>query len=126
MPSRPWLGDLPAGGLLDAMARPATCPGVARASPAALVVRARVLEIRLAGMPVAGRERTGAIADLDQVPEPVTGLVAVRLVPVVTLERGHFFEAHGEPPAAGNDERPRPVAAWRPGSIRRPWATASN
>src|SRR5262249_9159374 len=70
-------------------------------------------EIRLAGMPAARRERAGAVADLDQVAEPVAWLVALRLVAVVAAEGWHWVETHGEPPAPGNGKRPSPVAVRR-------------
>src|SRR6266567_2539926 len=69
------LGDLPAGGLLDAVAGATARVGIAGAGGAALAVRDSVLEIRLAGVPGAGREGTLPIADLDQVAQPVIWLV---------------------------------------------------
>src|ERR1700722_7834308 len=76
------LGDVPAGRLLDAMTGAAACTGVAGTGLAALVVRLGVLPIRLTGVAVAGRERARAVADLDQVAEPVARLVAAGLIPV--------------------------------------------
>ena len=46
-----------------------------------------MLEVALPGMPVAGRERAGVVADLDQVAEGHVGIVGVRLVPVIAVER---------------------------------------
>src|SRR5277367_4910273 len=57
-------------------------------------------------MPVAGRERARSVPDLDQVAEPVAGLVAVRFKAVVALQRGHRVQAYGELAAAGQGERP--------------------
>src|ERR1700742_735363 len=95
------------------MAGTAACSGVAGAGPAALVVRARVLEVRLAGMPAARRERAGAVADLHQVAEPLAWLVALRHVAVVAVERRHRVEAHREPPTSGNGKCPGAVATGR-------------
>ena len=58
-----------------------------------------MLKVAVPGVPVAGRKSTGVIADLDQVPEAVVGLVAVRLVAVVAFQRGHGFQTDGELPA---------------------------
>ena len=60
-----------------------------------------MLKVAVPGVPVAGRERAGVVADLDQVPEAVVGLVAVRLVAVVAFQRGHGFQAHGQFPPVG-------------------------
>src|SRR5262249_54426178 len=54
---------------------PAICP--LGAGAAALVVGDGVLEVCFAGVPGAGGEGAGAVADLDQVAEGVVGLVAV-------------------------------------------------
>ena len=106
VPSRSGLGDCPAGRLLDSMAFSAPGAGVARARPAALVVGHRVFEVALPGVPVAGRERAGLVADLDQVPQLVVGLVGVGLVAMVALVGGHGFQWHGELSAAGQGECP--------------------
>ena len=42
-----------------------------------------MFEVAVPGVPGAGGEGALAVADLDQVPERVAGLVAARLVPVV-------------------------------------------
>src|SRR6185437_551643 len=77
MPAGQRLGDGPAFRLLDPMAAPAACPGVAGTRPAAFVVGQGMLEVGFAGMPGTAREGAFAVADLDQVAEQVTGLVAV-------------------------------------------------
>ena len=87
------------GALLDAVAGSAARPCVARVCSAALLVWDGMLEVALLGVAVAGRERTGAVTDLDQVAEPGAGMVAKRLVAVVAVQRGHHVEAHGEPSA---------------------------
>src|SRR5690348_2330411 len=110
VPAGIWLGDVPARRLFDPVAGTAARSGVAGAGPAALVVRARVLEVRLARMPTARRERAGAVADLHQMAEPVAWLVALRLVAMVAVEGRHRVEAHSEPPPAGNGKRPGAVA----------------
>jgi len=71
------LGDGPAFGLFDPMAAAAAGGAVARAGFAALVVGGGVLEVGVAGVPGAGRERAGAVADLDEVAQGVVRLVAV-------------------------------------------------
>ena len=71
-----WLGHGPAGGLLDPMAPAASCTGVAGAGAAALVVGEGVLEVGLSRVPGAGRERAVAVSDLNEVAEPVIGLIA--------------------------------------------------
>jgi hypothetical protein len=53
-------------------------------------------EVGFARMARAGRERAGVIPDLEQVAELVIGLVSIRLVTVVALERGDRFQFHGE------------------------------
>ena len=69
-----------------------------------------MLEVGLASVAAAGREGAGAVADLDEVAEPVAGLVAVGLVAVVAVEGRHRVEAHGELAAAGDGERPVAVS----------------
>src|SRR6185312_2280700 len=113
VPAGPWLGDLPPTRLLDPVAGAAARSGVAGAGPAALVVRERVLEVRLARMPATRGERASAVADLHQVAEPVAWLVALRLAAMVAVEGRHRVEAHDEPPAVGNGKRPGPVAVRR-------------
>ena len=65
VPAWSGLGDLPAGGLLDAVAGAAACAGVAGTGLSALVVGGGVLEVGLPGVPGAGRERTLPVADLN-------------------------------------------------------------
>jgi hypothetical protein len=60
-----------------------------------------MLEVTVPRVPGTGRKSAHVIADLDQVPELVVGVVSVRFSAVIALERGHRFHAHGELPAAG-------------------------
>ena len=76
MPAGLGLGDGPALGLLDPVAAAAARAAVAGAGPAALVIRDRVLEVGLAGMAGTRRERAGPVADLHEVAEGVTRLMA--------------------------------------------------
>ena len=69
-----------------------------------------MLEVALPRVPVAGRESAGAVADLDEVTELVAGLIAMRLVPMITFQGGDRVEAHGEASTAGQDECPGAVA----------------
>src|SRR6266702_4568549 len=110
------LGHGPPPGLLDLVAAAAARRAVAGAGPAALVVGGRVLEIAAAGVPRAGRERALAVADLNQVPQRVAGLVAARLMPVIAIGHRHRAEPDGKLPPAGQGERPRPVPARRAGA----------
>ena len=89
------LGDVPAWRLLDLMARATAGARVTRTGSPALVIRQSVLEIRVARVPIAGWERTGAVSDLDEMAEPVARLVAVGLVTMVTFEDRHRVDAHG-------------------------------
>src|ERR1700722_16823640 len=106
VPAGPGLGDGPAGALLDVVAGPASGSGIARTRLAALVVGRGVLKIGLASGAVAGRERAGAVADLDEVAELVGRLVGAGLVAVVAVVYGDRVEAHGEQAAARDGERP--------------------
>ena len=124
VPAWSWLDDLPASGLLDAVAGTAACAGVTGAGPAALVVRQGVLEVRLAGVPVARWESAGAVTDLDQVTKPGAGVVAARFVAVVAVLGWHHVEAHGKPPAIWQGEFPRAVSVRRTGPARRAGAAA--
>src|SRR5580693_402359 len=96
--------------MLNLVAGAAARARIARTGPSALVIRLRVVEVGLAGVAVAGREGAGAVADLDEMAEPVAGLVGVGLMVVVAAEGRHRVQAHGEPPAAGDGERPGAVA----------------
>ena len=115
VPAGARLGDGPAGRLLDLVTRSAAGSGVTAAGPAALVERNGMLEVRLARVPGARREGAGAVTDLNQVTEPVVGLVRMRLVPVITVERGHRLEFHGEIPAVGQGQCPGAMSAGRSG-----------
>ena len=77
MPAGLGLGDGPAFGLLDPVAAAASGAAIARAGPAALVIRDGVLEVGLAGMAGTRREGAGSVADLDQVAQGVVRLVTV-------------------------------------------------
>src|ERR1700733_16077582 len=58
------LGNFPAGCLFDLVAGAASCSGVARARPAALVVGDGVVEVAVFGVAGAGREGALGVADL--------------------------------------------------------------
>src|SRR2546430_11197234 len=51
------------------------------------------------------REGAGAIADLDEVPEPDAGIMARCLVPVVALADRDGIQVHGEPRGRRSEER---------------------
>src|SRR3984957_10003727 len=119
MPARLRLGDAPAGRLFYLVAGATAGARVTRARFPTLVIRHGVLKIRFSRMPVAGRKRTSAICDLDNMPEPVARLVAVRLVSVVTFEDRYRVQAHGELAPARQDERPGAEAVWGSGSAAR-------
>jgi hypothetical protein len=52
-------------------------------------------------MPGTARERALTVADLDQVPQQVAGLVAGRLIAVVAVVDGDGDEVDGEVSAVG-------------------------
>src|SRR5207247_1035729 len=79
------LGDGPAVGLLELMAGAAGRPAVAAAGTATLLERRGVLEVGFAGGPGAGGEAALAVADVDEVAQRLSGVVAGRLVLVVAL-----------------------------------------
>src|SRR6185437_12706103 len=95
------------------MAASAAGTRVTAAGPAALVVGQGMLEVRFAGVAGAGREGTFPVADLHQVPQQITGLVAVCLIPVIAVGDGDGPEADVVLPAAGQGEGPgAPSAGW--------------
>ena len=65
-----------------------------------------MLKIGVTGVPGAGRECAGAIADLDQVAERVVGLVPAGLVAMITIVSRDRFDAHDEFPVTGQGECP--------------------
>ena len=74
MPAGPGLGDGPAAGLLTRLQRRLrAAPLQAQVRP---VVRDGVLVVAAGGVPGAQREGARAVADLHQVAEGITGLVA--------------------------------------------------
>src|SRR6516225_9074102 len=83
VPARAGLGEGPALRLLDPMAAAAARACVARACASALVVGGSMLEVAVACVPGAEREGTFSVPNLDEMPEGVAGLVAVRLMSVV-------------------------------------------
>src|SRR5580692_1670431 len=91
MPAWPWLGDLPASRLLHLVTGPAARTRIAGTRPATFIERDSVLEVAVFCVPIAGRERAGEIADLDQVPEGIVRLVRMRFVSMVTLEGRHWL-----------------------------------
>src|SRR6516165_4281307 len=119
VPAGPGLGDGPPPGLLDLVAFPAARSAVAGAGLPALVVGGGVFEVAVPGVPGAGGEGALAVADLDQVPQRVAGLVAARLVPVVAAGDRDRSELGGEFPAAGQGEYPGSVPVWRAGAVPR-------
>src|SRR6185437_416101 len=112
------------------MAASAAGTRVTAAGPAALVVGPGMLEVRFAGVAGAGREGAFPVADLHQVPQQVTGLVAGCLIPVVAVGDGDGPEADVVVPAAGQGECPGapsvrgPGLAGAPGEGPRPVAGA--
>ena len=64
-----WLGEPPAGSLLDLVVPAARGPEVAFAGPAALRVGERVVAVALGRGTAAAGEHAGPVADLDQVPQ---------------------------------------------------------
>jgi hypothetical protein len=57
-----------------------------------------MLEVAVSRVAVAGGERADVVADLDEVAEPVVGLVRVGLVPVITVVGRYRLQLHGEKP----------------------------
>src|ERR1700722_1950795 len=100
------LGDVPAARLLDPVAFAAPGAGVAATGSAALVVGDRMLEVAVAGVAGAGRERAGVVADLDKVAEGGVGLVGVRLVAVVTVVGRDRRDVQGALQARWDGQRP--------------------
>ena len=74
-----------------------------------------MLEVAVAGVPGAGREGTFSVPDLDEMPEGVAGLVAVRLMPVVAVGHRYRAELDRELPPAGEGEEPAAEPAGRAG-----------
>ena len=76
-----------------------------------------MLEVAVAGVPGAEREGTFSVPDLDEMPEGVAGLVAVRLIPVVAVGHRYRAEFDRELPPAGEGEEPGAEPAWWTGII---------
>ena len=72
-----------------------------------------MLEIRFPGVPRAGRERAFPITHLHQMAERVVGLVGMRLMPVIAVERRHRLKGNGELPPVRQHEYPGTEAAGR-------------
>src|SRR5690349_3580985 len=111
------LFDVPAGVLLEPVLVPALRAGVAQARPAALVERDVVLEVRASGGPLAHRAGAGGVPDLGQVPQLDAGIVALGLVPVVTVPGRDRVDGEDPGPLPGDPggEPPGAVPAGRPG-----------
>ena len=74
----------------------------------------RVLEVAAAGVAPAGRPGAFAVADVDQVPELVAGVVRAGVVPVVAAGDREGFEVDGQVRAVGyRPQPPGPVLAVR-------------
>ena len=76
-----------------------------------------MLEVAGVGVPGAEREGAFSVPDLDEMPEGVAGLVAVRLMPVVAIGHRYRAEFDGELPPRGEGEEPGAEPAWRAGII---------
>src|SRR5205814_574660 len=104
------LVDCPLGVLLEAVVVTAFRAGVAAAGPAAGFVGGVVLDVALGGGPPAYRAGAGGVPDLDQVPEPGPGVVALGLVPVVAGVGGQRFYGDDQAgPVAGGAQPPGAV-----------------
>src|ERR1700745_4307397 len=91
------------------MAAATACAAITGVRFAALVVRDRMLEVRVAGVATASREGAGAIADLNQVTKGAAGLVAARREAVIAFVGRDGLQAHGACQPAGHAKRPRPA-----------------
>ena len=76
-----------------------------------------MLEVAVAGVPGGEAEGTFSVPDLDEMPEGVAGLVAVRLMSMVAVGHRYRAEFDREFPPAGEGEEPGAEPAWRAGII---------
>jgi hypothetical protein len=98
--------------LLYPVAFPTARAGIAATGATAFVVWLGMLKIRIASVTRAWRERTGVIADLDQMAERFVRLVAVGFVAVITVIGWDWFDAHGEFQPTGQREHPSATPVW--------------
>ena len=108
--SRLGLGDRPSARLFNLMAAAAAGARVAAHVLPPLSYGRACSKSDLTGGPGAGRERALLISDLDQATKPVTRLVGVDLVAMVTGVCEHDVEPHGQFLATGQRQCPRAVS----------------
>ena len=99
------------------MVVPAPGPRVTGAGPSALIPRDCVLEVTSAGRPAARRPGALAVADLDQVPQCVAGLVTGRFVAVVAVSDRQRLDTDQKFPASPRPQSPASVPARGPVAV---------
>jgi len=90
------LVQAPADGLFLVVMMTTAGPGVTAASPPALFPGDGMLEIAALGAAAAGWPRAFPVADVDEVPEPVAGVVGGRFVPMVAVGDSEGLQVDGQ------------------------------
>src|SRR5580700_5473733 len=92
---------------------------VTEAGPATRLIWDVVLEVAARRWPSAARPGARGVPDLGQVPEQDPGIVALGLVPVITLARGDGLKGDEQVPLPGGPggQRPGAIPARRAGLV---------